>query len=147
MGKKLNEQLFIVIQGGLSKTDTGAKGDDGLYNANLPEGVTPEIVEKVVDYTTDFVAAGTKALGVTCVDVLKANTELTEASGEISLGAMGTLETTTERMTTNTFDGKETTSYGATRAKVTFQPGVNAGALKAAKRDIKAIAAEALAPK
>ena len=147
MGKKLNEGLFTVIQGGLTKVEGVNKGADDAFNTNLPEGVTPEIVDKVVDYTTDFVAAGTKALGIAAVDALKGDKKLTEVAGEISMGAMGKLETVTERETTNTFDGKETTSYGATRAKVTFQPGVNVGALKAVKKDIKALAAEVLAKK
>ena len=147
MGKKLNDALFTVIQGGLSTTAGHTKSETDIYNSNLPEGLTPEIVTQVVDYTTDFVAAGTRALGYAAVDALKGDATLTEATGELNMGAMGKLETTTERTTTTVLDGKETVSYGSTRPKVTFQPSVNVGALKAAKRDIKALAAEALAAK
>ena len=61
---KRDENLVNAIASSLSKVTDGVISSDGdVFNSNLPEGLTPETVEAVSNYTTAFVASGLEAVG------------------------------------------------------------------------------------
>jgi hypothetical protein len=56
------------------------------YNAHLPDGLTPEIVQQVAEYDTDFVAASGLAFGRKVIEAMGTNEALNRASIEMQGG-------------------------------------------------------------
>lgn len=143
---KRNEELYKKIEETLTTEGGNVKSSGDPFNDNLPEGITPEIVDTVASYTNQFVVEGYEALGKAGVNALKADKKLDEATGTLGLGKFGSLDTVTKRESTSTPpNGEPVTTYGGTRLKVTFSPGEQG--LGSAKSAIKAYGAEVLAKK
>lgn len=136
--------LIAAIAASLEGTgEMTSKGN--VYNDNLPEGVTPDHVEKIADYTTTFVAAGLEACGDAAMKALKKDKKLENVTSTIGLGDMGSVayQIGRSREGVPPGGGEKTTYYGPSRTIVKFQPGENNSQLNAAKAGIKAAALEA----
>lgn len=139
-----NEVLIAAIEGSLEGTaNTTSKGS--VFNDNLPENLTPEIVENVSDYVTDFVACGLEAVGRYSIKAMVADKELKDVTATIGMGAFGEVsyDINRERLVTPP-KGDPVVVKGGSRHAVAFIAGKNSGALAAAKKSIKALADEAL---
>ena len=83
---KRDENLVNAIASSLSKVTDGVISSDGdVFNSNLPEGLTPETVEAVSNYTTAFVASGLEAVGKAAVSAMEEDKQLNDVSAEISM--------------------------------------------------------------
>ena len=67
--KEINNDLVKTIKGSLSGTNI-IESKDSVFEETLPEGLTPEVVKKVNDHVTDFVAAGYVAFAQHSADVM-----------------------------------------------------------------------------
>jgi hypothetical protein len=121
---------------------------DGLYTANLPSELTPEIVSAVSDFNSTFVAAAAHAFGTNAVaaatiknskDVFDTSIPLTGAD-KLNLGFVRS-----KTMPNPREPGTEITKYGVVSASLDIKAGRNGGQLKHARSEIMAAAAAALA--
>ena len=67
--KEINNDLVKTIKGSLSGTNT-IESKGSVFEETLPEGLSPEVVKKVNDHVTDFVAAGYVAFAQHSADVM-----------------------------------------------------------------------------
>jgi hypothetical protein len=152
MASEINAQVAALaakIKASLTVDTQGAgAAEDGLYNTLLPEGLTPDVVESVSNYNTDFIAAGTFAFGELAVETMRANAGLNEAAVEIRMGVADTLKVAVEREHTwknpGATDGSTTTKYGVITNGYEVKSGRNGGQLKVARNQIAAMAMELL---
>jgi len=124
------------------KDEISSEGD--VFNDNLPEGLTPEVVDGVNDYVTGFSAAAVSAMGRYGVETMKKDKKLEDVSGTVPMGSFGVVECSVNRSTDMKVAGRDITVKGGTTVGVKFNAGKNAGALAAARRDIKTLAGEIL---
>lgn len=84
-----HEDLAHKILENLKNEDNkiNEKESHGAYNANLPEGVTPQTVEAISKYNGQFVSAAHIAIGKMAADVFAKNKKIDEI--EASVGFFG----------------------------------------------------------
>lgn len=91
-----HRELTDAIKGNLNTSAAVTEGDrvtiteteeHGAYNANLPAGHTPESVQELKTYNTNFVKAAHAAVGEVSADVLTANKGVNKV--EVGLGYFG----------------------------------------------------------
>lgn len=121
-----------------------------IYDANLPEGITPDVVKQLASYDNTVVRGTVHAIGTLAVEAMKKNSSLEVVTGEFEFGSTdnnkNTIAVTTNRVVTRKDglnDGAEVTVHGATTVNVQFASGKNNAQLKAIKNEIKALAAAA----
>lgn len=142
---KHDEELVKKIQSSITGADTGvAQAGDGVYNECLPEGLTPEVVQQVSDYTTVFVASGMEAAGNASLAAMKKDKKLDSVSVNLPLGAFGQADYVIHRSKEVTIPptekGGEATKeiqFGVNRCNVSFVAGKNSGLLGKARDAIK----------
>ena len=61
--------------------------DHGAYNANLPEGVTPETIKTISKYNAEFTKAAHLAIGETAAELFDSDKNLTKVHGKIGFFA------------------------------------------------------------
>jgi hypothetical protein len=149
--KELKEEVIALsrkIHTDLSmdkKTGIGSAKPD-IYSKNLPEDLSMEVVEKVSDYNTVFIAAGAAAFGAMAIDAMKNEKSIERSVLEIPMGMKDNVTYTVDRhhqFTNNTGDGEKTDKYGVLRTSYEVKAGKTGGQLKVARNNIAAIAAEA----
>lgn len=139
-----NEELISKITESLT-TEGGVISSTGsVYNDNLPEGLTPETVEAVSDYTTSFVASGMEAVGHAAIKAMVADKAINQVTADIGMGAFGSVAYSVDRSKEYSPKGEVVVVKGMPKADVIFEAGKNSGQLAAAKRLIKEIAKDAL---
>lgn len=144
LSKKIAEGITLD-----KKTGHG-EAADGLYESNLPEGLTVEAVKAVSDYNTTFVAAGTHAFGTLAVEAMKGSKSLTEATVQIKMFGKDTLGVSVQRSKdyNNSLakegEPKTITKHGVITTTYDVVAGNNRGQLKAARNEIAALASEFL---
>jgi len=121
---------------------------EGIWEANLPEDVTPSIVKSLDNYTTTFVAAGLHAFGKASVDAMKGNKTLDSLSLSVPMIGKNSVDFTVERSKV-THSPKEPTvdilKYGVSTTTLTAHAdNRNAGQLKIARSMIAEYAMEHL---
>lgn len=139
MAKKvLNETLVTAITATLVGTES-ITSDGDAFNSNLPEGLTPETVEAVAGYTADFVAAGTEAIKGKALEAMKKDKKLTDVSGTIALGAMGSMSVDINKSREGTPPGstEKQTYFGGNKVAVKFAPGESNSVLNSVRASIK----------
>lgn len=147
---KHNPEIVKAIQESITGAETGvAQAGDTVYNDCLPEDLTPEVVQKVSDYTTVFVASGQEAAGNAALAALKKDKKLESVSVNLPMGAFGQTDYTIHRSKEVTIPpaekGGEATKeiqYGVNRCNVSFVAGKNSGLLAKARDSIKESATE-----
>lgn len=140
-----------IAEGITLDTKTGhAEAADGIYEANLPEGLTTETVKAVGDYNTTFVAAGTHAFGTLAVEAMKSTKSLNEATVQIKMHGKDTLGVSVQRSKeynnalAKEGEPKTVTKHGVITTTYDVVAGNNRGQLKAARNEIAALASEYL---
>lgn len=141
--------LAEILKKGISvdnQTGTGT-AEDSLYDSNLPESLTPEIVKSVSDYNTTFAAAGTFAIGELAVEAMSSNKNLDRVSASIAMGGKDSLNVNVDRsreFTNHLGGGGLTEKFGVTNVSYEVVAGKNAGQLKKARMMIGELALEQL---
>lgn len=141
--------LAEKIEAGISldaNTGLGTETSD-LYKDNLPDDLNMEVVAKVTDYNTNFIAAGAYAFGKMSVDAMANNKELKETSAELSMGVRDSISYNVNRekeFVNHLAGGEKTTKFGNLTAAYDVRSGKSGGQLKAARTLIANMALEKL---
>lgn len=139
-----------IRNGGLeiNKTDGVVTETKSNYDDNLPEGITSEVVEKISDYNTRFVAASAHAFGALSVEAMQKNKKLDVTSGELKLGPKDMVRHAMTRSKDYSFgsgnERKTVTKVGVLATEVDVKGGHNSGQLKVARQIVGLIATEKL---
>lgn len=120
---------------------------EGVYVANLPEGITEETITAVRSYDTNFAAASLLALGRNAAEAMKKNKELDTVALSIPATGKDSFELQYKRSKEKTVTAEDgsvsnETRYGAAQVRFDMYGTGNRGQLKAVKENL---AAEALA--
>ena len=153
MAKKvLNEVLVAAVAASLTGKETMTSEGD-VFNGNLPKdatddlpnGLTPAIVESVVGYTSDFVAAGTRAVRDVALAAMKKDKKLTDVQASIPMGAVGSMSIDINKSREGTPPGstEKQTYFGGNTVKVRFSPGEGNTLLNGERAGIKSAFKEA----
>lgn len=150
MKAKHNPEIVKAIAASLVGIETGNGTSEGdVFNATLPEGLTPDTVEAVNNHVTTFVASGMEAVGNAALAAMKKDKKLDIVNANIGLGAFGSADYGVHRNKEITIPPAEKGGTpekgfqpGASSVKVTFQAGKNSGLLGKARTAIKEQAAE-----
>lgn len=115
------------------------------FDANLPEGLTPELVSSLSTYVGDTVVAVHTVCGDLAVRAMAADKEIDKVTGDFSFGTIGGMKSAITRSLPgrNPSTGEETLTLASNRVTVDiFTP---AGApFNASKAAIKALGVEML---
>ena len=147
LAKKIKAAIELDEKTGEVKGDTKV-----VYDENLPEGITPEVVKTLSGYNSTFVAAGTYAVGEIAVEAFKKHSGLERVHAELPMGHKDRMEVAVDRVleTRNNLQKDENgepklvVKYGATRVALDVQAAHNAGQLKVARAAISEMAEAAL---
>lgn len=143
-------ELAAKLQADMSidnDTGTGVENAD-LYNKNLPETLTPEVVKEVSDYNTTFVAAGAYAFGQLSISAMSDNKKLTETNIEIKMGDKDSVSYNVLRsreFNNSLGGGEKVVKQGVITASYDVRSGKNGGQLKQARNLIGELASAAFA--
>lgn len=122
------------------------KGD--CYMKNLPENITPEHVEALSEYNTNFPAASLVAVGNLTTEAMSKNKKLSVVTAEIAMGPKDVVRHAIHRSKDFSFgsgaDRKTTTKIGATTTEIDVKGGHNSGQLKIARQMVGAMITEKL---
>lgn len=129
--------------------DTGIVTEKvSTFEANLPEGLTKELVNQLDDYNVNYVAAGVRAFGTISTNTMSGAKKLAQTTGTLAMGEYNKLNVTCDRTKQfpNTLsESKEPViKYGHVTATLEVRAGKNSGALKAARAAIAELALEKL---
>ncbi len=142
--KEINNDLVKTIKGSLSGTNI-IESKDSVFEETLPEGLTPEVVKKVNDHVTDFVAAGYVAFAKHSADVMASNKDIDETTGTLGTGALGDITYSFDRQKTiNPPKGEPFVQKLAGRVNVRFKSGESGPLLKTAREEVRALADKSL---
>lgn len=131
------------------KAGTASVADD-LYKESLPSDLTIEIVKKVHDHDTTFVAAGIHALGMATIPVMAKNKSLETVALHVPTVGKNSFDFSTDRskVSRNPQDPENpVTKYAVTSVTITTVAGKNAGQYKAARQFVCEAAFKAFAGK
>lgn len=125
--------------------------DPGMYDANLPEGLTVGQVAAVKQYDSMYFSAATKALGDKAIETFAAHKKVDEVNAEFPLHDKDVWTVGVDRVKKYAPiqpGGKETVTYGAINAKLVTQAArANRGGLQHIRDELSAAALAALAEK
>ncbi len=142
--KEINKDLVKTIKGSLSGTNI-IESKDSVFEETLPEGLTPEVVKKLNDHLTDFVAAGYVAFAQHSDDVMASNKDINETTGTLGTGALGDITYSFDReKTINPPKGDPFVQKLAGRVNVRFKSGESGPLLKTAREEVRALAEKSL---
>ena len=142
--KEINNDLVKTIKGSLSGTNI-IESKDSVFEETLPEGLTPEVVKKVNEHVTDFVAAGYVAFAQHSADVMASNKDIDETTGTLGTGALGDITYSFDRQKTiNPPKGEPFVQKLAGRVNVRFKSGESGPLLKTAREEVRALADKSL---
>ena len=142
--KEINNDLVKTIKGSLSGTNV-IESKDSVFEETLPEGLTPEVVKKVNEHVTDFVAAGYVAFAQHSADVMASNKDIDETTGTLGTGALGDITYSFDRQKTiNPPKGEPFVQKLAGRVNVRFKSGESGSLLKTAREEVRALAEKSL---
>ena len=140
--------LSNSIQKELSVDSGVMTGGEKSYESNLPEGLTIDLVTKVDDYNTTFVAGATHAVGTVAIQAMKADSSLNEIDHKIPMSGKNhvTIGVERKRSQVNSFspDKEVTIRHGVTTVGLHTVAGNNAGELKKVRNALAELGREAL---
>lgn len=143
-----NPELVKKIQESFTGENGRYQGGKSVYDDNLPDGLTPDVVKQVSNYTTEFVAAGMEAAGNIALQAMKKDKKLQDVEATLPMGAFGEVDYQVRREKEVQLpfakEGEPTSEvqYGTSHVKVSFHAGRNSGLLSKVRKEIKANAAE-----
>lgn len=136
----LSEKLMAAITIDNKTGETTVQPD--IYDQGLPEGVTPDVIKKISDYDTNFVAAGQHAVGNAAIKAIGENPELNKVSADIPMGYKNNLHVSFTGKVDGP-EGKEPT-YGVMEAILTVRAGNNGAQSKIVRSMLGELAQAAL---
>lgn len=140
---KVKKQLSIDNQTGICTGDL-----QKVYDENLPEGITPEVVKKISEYDGTVVSGTVHAVGEMAVEAMAKHSGINKVTGDFTFGHRASLNIAVDRKkeVVNNFSPERETivKHGAVREEVHYRAGRGGGQLSAVKQAILAHGAEAL---
>lgn len=121
-------------------------GED-TYVKHIPEGLSEEVIEKVDNYNTTFIAATAHAVGNLAIEHMAKSKTLDSVSAQFDMGKHNhvTHEITREKTFPNPADnGSPIVKHGSVSSVYKVYAGRNAGELKKVRAEIEALAEEKL---
>ncbi len=148
-----NQAAIDKMKGEFRALAKGVKVQDGelelsgqdIFESNLPEGVTPQVIVDLSNHVTNTVCAGHEVVGEIAVNAMAKDKELDKVMGKITLGPIGTMKSYVARshVGRNPSTQAEVITPGANRATLDiFAPSPKQ--FNVAKEAIKALAVEKL---
>ena len=138
---------LILAETKMDNTTGAGSSSDNVYEKTLPQDVTMDMVTKVTEHNTVFIAAATKVAGQLAIDAMKANKDLQRATVPFNMGVRDQLTVSVDRQATfpNPQKPEEPiVKYGSTSVKYDVRPAHNVGTLKTVRQEISKLATEAL---
>jgi hypothetical protein len=136
-------ELSEKILADITVSDTGAAViADGVYDKNLPTGLTPDIIKAVSDHNTNFVAAGTHAFGTAAINAMAKSDAFDKVEGVMPLGYKDTYGLTTTRKVVTGPEDNQKTEFGVTVGVLNVRAGANGNQVKIAHSLLSELAAE-----
>ncbi len=138
---------LILAETKMDKATGVGTSSDNIYEKTLPEDVTMEMVTKVTDHNTTFIAAATKVAGQLAIEAMKENKDLNRATIPFQMGVKDQVTISVDRQATFANPQKPEepiVKYGATSVKYDVRSSHNVGTLKTVRAEISKLAAEAL---
>ena len=136
--------MSAIILGGLTADkDLGTvTAAEDTFEKTLPSDLTMEVVNKVQNHNTTFVAAATHAFGTVAMNAMKENAKLDTVIGTINMGGDDTLGMHYTRSKEMHVPGKDekVTKYGVTTIDYTVKAGKNGGELKKVRTELNELA-------
>jgi len=123
---------------------------NSIFEANLPQDLTMEVVKKVEGYKTEFVSAATYAIGQLAQKEIMADKKLNRIEATLAVGG-DQLAVDYERSKQyacalpgkGTEGGEKITKFGVTTVAYTTKAGHNGGQLKIVRKELNELAAAA----
>jgi len=141
LASKIEKDLVIDKKTGL------VTENKSLYEENVPEGLTVEVIEKVADYNTKFIAAGAFAFGNIAINAMASNKSLDNATATFKMIDKDSVSYNLERhkvFNNHLGNGEAIDKYGVITTSYDVRGGKNAGQLKTARKLIAEIASSKL---
>ncbi len=131
---ELNEAAIAKMKGEFAALAADAKLDGeeikidgrGVFEENMPEGVTPKIVQDLANHVVNTSVAAHAVIGDIGINAMAKDKGLDRVIGRVSLGPIGnhTSYVSREHTGRNPKDGTETKTIGANRVSLDiFAPG------------------------
>lgn len=131
---ELNEAAIAKMKGEFAALAADAKLDGeeikidgrGVFEENMPEGVTPKIVQDLANHVVNTSVAAHAVIGDIGITAMAKDKGLDRVIGRVSLGPIGnhTSYVSREHTGRNPKDGTETKTIGANRVSLDiFAPG------------------------
>lgn len=149
MSKKEQDQAQIDQLKGEYKKVIG-KLEDGViktngsevFDANLPEGLTPKLVRELQNYVTNTVSAAHEVHGEVAINAMAKDKALESVRADIDLGSLGSQTSYYGRKNVgrNPSTQEEVITMGPNRARVDIAGGTSGWRFNAAKQAIKDLA-------
>lgn len=142
--------LSVAIQQGmvLDTDNQLVSADDKAYEANLPEELTMEVVNKVGEYNTDFVAATANAFGNIAIEAFEKNSGLSQLSTTVPMAGKDKVSHTISREKTYRNpadqDAAPIVKKGVMSTTLEVKAGSNSGQLKSVRTMLSELAASQL---
>ena len=115
---------------------------EDTFQKTLPEGLTMEMVNKVANHNTNFVAGATHAFGTAAMQLMKDNSKLDTVIGSMNMGGEDQLSLNYMRSKEMHIPGKDEkiTKYGVTTVSYEVKAGKNGGELKKVRTELNELA-------
>jgi hypothetical protein len=143
LSAKIEAAIMIDTDAGIIKEKEPGK----VYEQNLPDGLTLDLVEKINNYDTVFVAAGAHAYGNMAIKAMAENKGLKQVTGELKTIDKNKASYSVERSkeyVNHLQGGEKTTKYGVTTTSYEIKAGKNSGQLKTVKNELAELALKML---
>lgn len=146
LANSMKEDAELVDANILPKKEDGDK-PIGIYEKNLPEGLSMDGAKKYHDYNCDFAAAGRLAFSEMSVEAMVSDKNLETVTGEIPMVGKDVFTFKIDRSRTypdSINKGPDTVKYGVSTAGITMEATKNIGQMNVIKNHIYEMAKEKL---
>lgn len=132
--------LAAKLKAGISiAKDGNVTVAEGLFEQNLPEGVTMEVLKEAQAHTNTFIAAAASVLGNEAIGVMKKNAELQSVSMSIPTVGKDSIDMVFKResqVPSAAGEGTTNTKYGVLSTKFSMYGTGSRGQLLKVKQDL-----------
>ncbi len=139
-------ELSKKLKAGITITKDGsASVADGIYEQNLPEGVSMDTLKEIQKHNNTFIAAAAHAFGTEAIGTMKKNAEVSAVSLSIPTVGKDSLDLSIqrERPIPNANGEGTTVKYGSLQAKYNMYGAGSRGQLLKVKQELSEAASAA----
>ncbi len=140
--KKFEAAILLDAKTGVAPEAEGSC----VHDENLPEGLTPALLEDYQKYRTDLIAAAGLALGNLSIEAMAKNKSLEQTETSLRMGPGSTLNMTFDRVRSyvnpQNKDGEKVVKYGVLTSVIEDSSTGKRGQLKIVRDELMATAME-----